>query len=331
MKRILYPLLVLTLSGGFSACQAQPNKPMSENKNNPLLCDPEQGICEIPTAITNASLTSVPAGPKPVKIIYFTDPICSSCWGIEPQLRRLKLEYGKDVEIDYHMGGLLPDWSYNSGGISKPSDVAQHWDEVSKYYNMPIDGDVWLEDPLPSSYPPSIAFKAAQIQDQGKAIKFLRLIREMVFLEKKNIARWEHLSAAAFYTGLDTSRLKADYEGQAKLDFQKDLELAQQMAVRGFPTLFISNAAGSQEKVYGFKPYSVFESSLIAVYPEIRKTAYNKDWKSLFNEYHTLTAREFSELSGLSFAESVETLERLAQEQELSKWITKNGALWTRK
>ncbi len=82
MKRIVYPLLVLTLSGGFSACQAQPNKPMSENKNNPLLCDPEQGICEIPTTTTNASLTSVPAGPKPVKIIYFTDPICSSCWGM---------------------------------------------------------------------------------------------------------------------------------------------------------------------------------------------------------------------------------------------------------
>lgn len=331
MKGIVYPLLVITLSGGFSACQAQPNKPMSENKPNPLLCDPEQGICEIPSALTTASAMTIPASQKPVKIIYFTDPICSSCWGIEPQLRRLKLEYGKDVEIEYHMGGLLPDWSYNSGGISKPSDVAHHWDEVSKYYLMPIDGDVWLEDPLASSYPPSIAFKAAQLQDKDKAIKFLRLIREMVFLEKKNITRWEHLSAAAFYTGLDTNRLKADYEGPAKLDFQKDLELAQRMAVRGFPTLFISNAAGSQEKVYGFKPYSVFEASLTAVYPEIKKTSYGKDWKSLFNAYQTLTIKEFSELSGLSFEESVETLEKLTQDHELSKWVTKNGALWTRK
>ena len=31
---------------------------------------------------------------------------------------------------------------------------------------MPIDGDVWLEDPLNSSYPPSIAFKAAEMQDK---------------------------------------------------------------------------------------------------------------------------------------------------------------------
>ena len=25
-----------------------------------------------------------------IKVIYYTDPICSSCWGIEPQLRKLK-------------------------------------------------------------------------------------------------------------------------------------------------------------------------------------------------------------------------------------------------
>jgi predicted DsbA family dithiol-disulfide isomerase len=134
---------------------------------------------------------------KSVKVIYFTDPICSSCWGIEPQLRKLKLEYGDNIDIEYRMGGLLPDWSYNSGGISKPSDVAHHWDEVSLYYDMPIDGDIWLQDPLDSSYPPSIAFKAAQMQDREKALDFMRELREMVFLKKKNIAKWEHIATAA--------------------------------------------------------------------------------------------------------------------------------------
>lgn len=155
-------------------------------QSNPLLCDPKTGLCEIPGADTE-TVSSEKQKPSDhlVKVIYYTDPICSSCWGIEPQLRKLKLEYGNNIEIDYRMGGLLPDWSYNSGGIGKPADVAEHWDEVSVHYDMPIDGDVWLEDPLDSSYPPSIAFKAAQIQDNEKAILFLREIREMVFLQKK--------------------------------------------------------------------------------------------------------------------------------------------------
>ena len=110
-------------------------------KKNLLLCDPVEGVCEIPGRTTKKEI-AVQSIEKPVKIVYFTDPICSSCWGIEPQMRKLKLEYSNSVEIEYRMGGLLPDWSYNDGTISKPSDVAHHWDEASAYYDMPIDGDI---------------------------------------------------------------------------------------------------------------------------------------------------------------------------------------------
>ncbi len=141
-------LIILFIIIGSFGCQLQRNKAMNDNTNNPLLCDPEKGICELPATSISESPKDISQQKKQVKILYFTDPICSSCWGIEPQLRKLKLEYGDDIEIVYVMGGLLPDWNYNSGGISKPSDVAHHWDEVSKYYDMPIDGDVWLEDHL---------------------------------------------------------------------------------------------------------------------------------------------------------------------------------------
>ena len=54
--------------------------------------------------------------------------------------------------------------------------------KANEKYDMPIYADVWLEDPLSSSYPPSIAFKAAQMQDTDKAIIFLRRINEMLHL-----------------------------------------------------------------------------------------------------------------------------------------------------
>lgn len=179
------PFLFMLLTASYLCCYSQNNSKI-EIKNNPLLCDVEKGICEMPAVkAVSEKVEKRQVTGKPVTIIYYTDPICSSCWGIEPSLRKLKLEYGSILEIEYKMGGLLTDWSYNSGAISKPSDVAKHWDEVSNYYDMPIDGDVWLEDPLPSSYPPSITFKAAQLQDKEKAILFLREIREMVFLKKR--------------------------------------------------------------------------------------------------------------------------------------------------
>ncbi len=300
------------------------------NTNNPLICDSEQGICGLPGELSSSQI-SLPTLVKPIKLLYFTDPICSSCWGIEPQLRKLKLEYGKYLEISYHMGGLLPDWSYNSGGISKPSDVARHWDEVSGYYGMPIDGDLWLEDPLHSSFPPSIAFTAARMQDSEKAISFLRIIREMVFLQKKNITKWRHLEEAANQVGLDVARFNDDFEGRAKMLFEKDLILARQYGVRGFPTMFFLDSGGKQETVYGTKPYTSYENAIQKLNPDLAKLPYEKDWESLFAQYSSLTAREFAELSETPRSEAENTLDNWVAEGLLKKITTKNGAIWIRK
>jgi putative protein-disulfide isomerase len=301
---------------------------METNHNDPLLCNIESGICEIPDRSQPESGQQTFVGEEQVKIIYFTDPICSSCWGIEPQLRKLKLEYGQHVAIDYRMGGLLPDWSYNSGGISKPSDVAHHWDEVSQYYDMPIDGDVWLEDPLGSSYPPSIAFKAAQLQDSETALRFLREIREMVFLKKINITKWEHLATAAANVGLDVLQLENDFNGKAKALFKQDLELGVQLGVRGFPTLFFVDENGHLEKVYGTKPYSTYEAALRKQLSTAVKKPVDTDWQKLFAKFNTLTAREFSELSDLARADATVVLQDLATTGELQELKTKNGSIW---
>lgn len=325
MKYLYFFTLIML---GNIGCQAQTNNRMT-NKTNPLLCDPESGVCEIPTADSSEkSKITITEQKKPVKVIYFTDPICSTCWGIEPQLRKLKLEYGNAIEIEYRMGGLLPDWSYNSGGISKPSDVAHHWDEVSKYYHMPIDGDVWLEDPLDSSYPPSIAFKAAQMQDEQKAIKFLRKLREMVFLEKKNITRWEHLSKAAGSVGLNTEKLKTDFDANARELFKADLQLAREMGVRGFPTMFVKGEQQKSETVYGFKPYATFEKAISGVYPKVEKDTYNKNLLHLFQKYPTLTLREAAEISEQTLKATQAQLEELTAKQKLTVYKTKNGDMW---
>ena len=226
------------------------------------------------------------------------------------------------------MGGLLPDWSYNGGGISKPSDVAHHWDEASVYYDMPIDGDVWLNDPLNSSYPASIAFKAAEMQDKQKALLFMREMREMVFLHKKNIAKWEVLEQAAKNVQLDVVQLKKDYDGKAQELFKADLEITRNNGVRGFPTLIFVGNNQQKETLYGAKPYASFEMLVAKMAPKSVKNNYAKDWKHLFGHYSSLTAREFAELAEMPRKEAESLLNQLTAEGVLEKFQTKNGALW---
>lgn len=304
----------------------------TNEQNNPLMCNVETGICEIPGAQTLGTKSYVSDTEKPVRLIYFTDPICSSCWGIEAQLRKLKLEYGAIFTIEYRMGGLLKGWdSYGGRDVSNPDDVAKHWDEVGKEYEMPIDGDLWKEDPLHSSYPPSIAFKAAQLQDDEKALTFLRRIKEMVFLEKKNITRWEHLALAASEAGLDVQQLETDYHGEAINRFQEDLALKENFAVRGFPTIFFTDAEGNRLKLYGVKPYEVFEQTLLKIFPEAAKENKQFPAEKLIEEFPTLTTKEFAVLTGATTLTAKHELEVLQKKGLVTKFSTKNGDLWRRK
>jgi len=328
--KILSLLFILMYS---CSCQSQIISKMNENKINPLLCDPDTGTCEMPIDEKHSERGTIATENKPVKIVYYTDPICSSCWGIEPQLRKLKLEYGAYIDIDYRMGGLLPDWSYNSGGISKPLDVAHHWDEASLHYEMPIDGNVWIEDPLESSYPSCIAVKAAQIQSKEKAITFMRMLREKLYLEKKNIAKWENIAESAQLAGLDINKLKTDYEGKAKTLFHEDLTYAKNLGVRGFPTLFFSDGNNNQLTVYGSKPYTSYENALLALYPEAKKKPFiAKNSLALFEIYPTLAPKEYAVILDLSYAEGTTILENLYEKGELSKKSIRNGSsLYSRK
>src|SRR5689334_6571905 len=55
-----------------------------------------------------------------IKLLYFTDPVCSACWSIEPQLKKLLMEYGRYLDVEYKMGGLLQSWdTYEAAGIKK--------------------------------------------------------------------------------------------------------------------------------------------------------------------------------------------------------------------
>jgi len=266
---------------------------------------------------------------KPVKIIYFTDPICSTCWVMQPILRKLKIEYGEYVEILYHMGGLLPSWdNYNRGVIKVPLDAAQHWNETSEIYNVPIDGDIWIEDPLESSYPPSIAFKAAQLQDNDKALTFFRLIQEMVFIGKKNIAKWNILEKAALLCNLDTAQLLIDMIGSGNELFNDDIELSEQLGIATLPTLLFYADDEIVCKLKGVLSYAQFEKAILNHLPYISKNMVNKDPEWIFSQFSTITESEFSFLLDISLEEGKAILGKLAGEDKIKIHKGRNGLLY---
>jgi putative protein-disulfide isomerase len=229
-----------------------------------------------------STLNCVPSTPdkgaRQVEIIYYTDPLCSWSWAFEPQWRRLRYEFGSQICPRYVMCGMISDWhSYSDpfNSVSRPPQMAPQWFQVRQISGMPIDEQIWLEDPPQSSYPACIAFKAAERQGSKNAEAFLRRMREGVMFERRNISRREVLlriaeelaGASTDHAGFDFERFRQDLNNQDTLDaFRADVQEARYRGIGRYPTLVLRRRnEGRGLIIVGFRPYAALRLALSGV------------------------------------------------------------------
>jgi len=207
---------------------------------------------------------------KTIEITEFTDPVCTWCWGSEPVLRKLETRFGEQVKISYIMGGLCEDIttfydSYNDiGGDPDRSNrnIVKHWVEASERHGMPVrsEGFKLFSREHRSTYPQNIAYKAAQMQDQALANKFLRRIREASAAEARQTNTTEVLLELASEVGLDIVRFLDDFtHGPAQEAFERDLATTVEYGARGFPS-FLLKYGEKEMLIRGYKRYEEFKA-----------------------------------------------------------------------
>jgi len=150
----------------------------------------------------------------------------------------------------------------------------------------------------------------------------------MVFLEKKNIIKWEFLESSAFEVGLDSARLLKDIGGKAKVLFTKDLEMAAKLNVNVFPTLFFSDKKGNNHVIRGYQSYKKFEEVIHGLLPDVEKVKINTDPKFLFTQFNRMTSFEFAFLSNITKDEADALLGDLFNKGLLDKYESKHGVMW---
>lgn len=237
-----------------------------------------------------------------VNILYYTDPMCCACWAMEPVLRKLTEEYGDHFNLVLKMGGLLEDWNcVSDSDFSKPEDLESHWKEVGDMYGMPISGAVWRNDPLHSSYPPSLAYIAAKKQGEALARVFFRKLRESLFIYDVNISLEENLLEIASLSGLDESRFLSDFRNpRTKESLHSEIAESRALGINTFPTLVFIGDDDRSHSISGVRPYETYVfllKEIMGYLPEKRRLNYSLS--ELFEKYDLLSLREISCLTDL--------------------------------
>ncbi|KAA0966948.1 DsbA family protein [Sporosarcina sp. ANT_H38] len=269
-------------------------------KNN-MMCDLETGICGPGGGgDTVMQFIDLSAPQKKVDLYYVTDPICSHCWALEPVLRRFEALYGHYFNAHTVMGGLLENWdgfADTTNGITSPADVAGHWREVGDHSRMPIDGGLWHDNPIESSFTPSRVFKVIHKQNPELANTFLRRAREALFAFNRNIAHDDLLIDLVNKVGLNGDDIvKQSKLPEADTSLQEDFQLVRQLGVRGFPTIVMLNEEKKGVKIVGARALEQYMAALQQMLPgENLQPKKQQNLQSLIQKEKLLFSREIEE------------------------------------
>lgn len=190
-----------------------------------------------------------------IEASYYTDPACPWSWALEPNLRRLEVEFGEGVVVSYAMGGLAP-------RFEDPQAQVAQWLEACDRSGMPFDPRLWLETPPASSHPACLAVLAAGEQGAAVQAAYLRRVREGLMCGRRKLDAPEALVAEGHAVpGIDAERLRRDLGSSATVErFGADLERTRALGgVQALPTLVLGDRA-----VRGFVPYEEWRAAALA-------------------------------------------------------------------
>ena len=128
---------------------------------------------------------------------------------------------------------------------------------------MPIDGTVWYDNPIESSFIPSRVYKVIQEKNPELANTFLRRAREELFAFNKNIAQDEVLIDIVNQVGLDGEEIvKQSKLPEADTKLHEDFQLVRKLGVRGFPTIVMMNEEQKGVRIVGARTLEDYANGL---------------------------------------------------------------------
>jgi putative protein-disulfide isomerase len=247
--------------------------------------------------------------------MVLTDPYCPWSWAAEPQLRRLKVEFGNSLAYTFVTVGL-----HRQIQAREASSLALACLDAAAESAMPVDARIFLRDPPSSTHPAGLA--VAAVSEQGNPGPFIRRLREAIMLEGRRMDTAPALLDAARETGgLDLDRLKLDFGSNAILErFAADLERGRGVTTPAF-------VFGDGDPVQGYGTYDRLRAAAVAAGAEAAGGGFLGVEEAL-RRFGTMATPEVAAVCDLPGPRAPAELWRLALDWRVRPRRAGSGELW---
>lgn len=183
------------------------------------------------------------------------DPMCSWCYGFEPQWQRIREQLPGDAAVRYVMGGLAPD-----SDAPMPQDmqdyVQQVWRSIAARTGVTFNHEFWTRNtPRRSTWPACRAVIAAMRQGQEHGPPMARAIQRAYYLQARNPSDDSTLVALAGEVGLDAERFSAELNDETTRGvLAQHIGWSRSVGVDGFPSLLLEKDGDLYGVARGYTP-----------------------------------------------------------------------------
>lgn len=283
------------------------------------------GVTEAVQAVDRRQGLGLGGDDDRLRVQLLTDPWSVWCWGFEPVRRTLKLRY-PSIRCGSLLGGMFPEMPDHPPGF----DVHRFFSTVEATTGMPVSTRAVDEDRPDSTYPACVHVHAVRLLDPKMEARYLRALRETVYLDGRNVSRPDVARDVAERIGVDADAFDEMLEmGDAEREFAQRMEILANHNLHAYPTLLFS-FRGKTAAVQGFQSLANVLSVAEAVSDRAHPPDPAPELMAIVPEGQRVATREVAQVLGLSVEEAYDTLREAADEGRLQRERHRGGDVWVR-
>jgi putative protein-disulfide isomerase len=196
------------------------------------------------------------SAPEGAHLLYVADPMCSWCYGFSPVIGAIATHFGDRLPVRLMMGGLRA----GNTKAMRPADkdyIRDAWTRVNAATGQPFDHAFFEREGFVYDTEPACrAVVTGRRLDASHALALMGRISAAFYAENKDVTQGETLADLAEQVSYDRDAFAAALlSPDVRNETFRDFLTAQEIGIRGFPTLLASKGGGNYALVTnGYHP-----------------------------------------------------------------------------
>lgn len=197
------------------------------------------------------------------ELMYFSDPMCSWCYGFGPVIEKLQQSYAAQMPLQLILGGLRPDED-RPLPEKMSAEIAHHWEAVHESTGREFDFSFFEKHPnfVYNTAPACRAVVAAGRGDAPRPMQFQHALQRRFYGKAEDPTSLDTFASVAEEIGQDPAHFRETYaDPETESITRNNFAMARAFGINGYPTLVLHERDGEDEKhILVARGYMPFES-----------------------------------------------------------------------